>query len=134
MSDLAKAEPMEAVKDLIKTWEEVDQKWLAEKVPANLHTVAARHGRKLFSMAMQAGSANYCLTVLLSNIAHPEPRKMLTILSRVMDDMFQRALKGEGYTLEQFNECKTDTERAIELAEGGKPQGNVSPGGIILNG
>lgn len=128
----------ETKKDEVKAaetvWSEEDQKWLAEKVPANLHTIALRHGRKLFSLTMQAGAATHCLTVLLNAIQAMEGKRMVTMLSRNMDDLFQVSLKHFGYTVEQFLECKGDVERMVELSEAAKPADKrISKGGIILD-
>lgn len=128
-------EKVKGLGELTENWSDKDKNWLNVHVPGNLRTIAARHGRELFSLVMQAGAATHVLTVLHSNVKHPELQSMLRNLTKMMDSLCQKAIKGEGLTLQQFVECKRDVERMAVLQDSGNrlPGDRVSKGGIILD-
>ena len=127
--------PDQTWRDLTLEWSAEDRVWLAEKVPEGFRPVAARWGRALYQICMSAGMAQFILTTFAANVRHPQLTPMISNLAPIMDGLCRGALKGEGKTLKEFQECKTDLERVMALMDAGQrlPGDRVSKGGIVLD-
>lgn len=121
--------------ELTESWAVEDKNWLNVHVPMNLRTVAARHGRQLFTLVMRAGATSHCLSTLAVNVQHMELKKMLSLVGKTVDELLQAVLKAQGNSIEQFKECQRDIERVAALQDAGQrlPGERVSKGGIILD-
>lgn len=115
-------------------WSEEDMKWLEGKVQEHLQPIAARHGRLLFSIVINAGQAEFLLTTLHANAGIREVKLMIRSLTTLMNWFSNETLRGHEIPHAKFLECKQDIERVMALKLGMVASGEqLSKGGIILN-
>lgn len=118
----------------LEGWSPEDIAWL-KKLPEQLQPLAVRHGREVWSLAMQLGAARHAFGILLAQVrGNRAATTASNMLAKVSDDLLKQVLRARGIPLQKLLECHADIERLASLAGGALAPGDrVSKGGILLN-
>lgn len=128
--------PLEQLPEDLKSWKPEDVAWLAT-VPEMLQGVARRHGRELFSIAMQSGGVMHAFGILNSQTrGNRACAQACAVIGKSYDDLVKALLGKMGVKVEDLLACRRDIELVASLVDGGKQRQageRMSKGGIILD-
>lgn len=115
-------------------WTEEDAAWAEKHVPLELLPHAKKHGRFLFSLVMQAGTAGAALgqaqacVRLLGSKYQRQLGMSVQMQSQILNDMLSRIMKDNKVSQEMFNACRIDIETTGALMAAAAPTAS----GLIL--
>lgn len=130
--------PKTAIEQLppeLANWSQEDIAWLA-RLAEPMRPLAIRHGRKLWSLTMQANALQHSLGILGSQgRGNRAIAGAANMISKCYNDAATLALQAIGKSMADFQECRGDIERLIALLDSGvrKAGERVSKGGIVLD-
>lgn len=110
-------------------------KGMLKNIPWFLQELALREGLRMFSLAVQVGTANEAARPLARMLAgNRKAAESLARISQVLNWLVQALLAREGKSTEDLKELNREIERLGQLAGSESAPGEAqSPGGIILS-
>jgi protein involved in temperature-dependent protein secretion len=117
-------------------WSAEDRAWLEKHVQEHLRLVAARYGRKLFSLVIIAGSCSFALNILASQTrGNRKATQAIQVAQNNITALVNSVLYFAGESVPKFLECRENIDLIISLQDAGQrlPGERVSAGGIVLD-